>query len=331
MSKRYLSIQEQMDHLVADKNIDESSLKERYFKEKTYLDLVSPYTDLIAKDRDKETGDHIYEEKESFQKFLECGYIDDALSCFLRHAIGSFEKSLKSFLMNSYCKKMRDAGDTLAMNYEWIADYKDNKEVLGLMPMNTLLYKGAEVLSLEDDPEVQRRIEALDEILKRSQEDEPSNLMAKHYRQKYRYIPMFVVIHTLSLNKLLTLFKMLPVSDRVDFIKFYLDDYKGKTDAKRVCNLEEEFKRLIIIRNIVNHYEPIFPFILNYYDHNMQELEVTLQRLKNHYERCETKSGLDFRQLQNISFKGNSYSNIKIKKVKIILRIFANNASIEGQ
>lgn len=319
MNKEYLTIQKQIDHLVNDKNIDRATIQESYFKEQTYLDLVNPYSDIVSIGRDPETKNHVYEKLESFDKFIECNHIDDSICCFLRHALGAFEKSFKSFLMNIYCKKMCDEGDVQVKDYSWIERYKRNEDVFDLVPLGYQHYRGATVVLDSTDGKYLKRIEVLDEILAESQNPNPSNLMAKHYLNKYGYIPMFVVVHTLSLGKLLSLFDMLPLDDKISFIRFYFNDDNKKVDGMHVDKIEKDFKTLVIIRNITNHYEPIFPFILNYHQNSFKSLLDVLSALKNHYSRCLTLSKVSFDDLHHFSFDSNSYSSPKIERIHKVI------------
>lgn len=318
MDKEYLTIQRQIDHLVNDKGLDRTTIQDSFFEEKTYLDLVNPYSDIISIGRDP-SNNHIYNNNESFDKFIECNRIDDSISSFLRQALGAFEKSFKSFLMNVYCQKMYDAGDLQAKDYSWIDTYKAGGSVFGLLDLNIDLQGGFPRTLNPDDKKMKKRIETLEEIKGESQKAKPSNLMAQHYLAKYGYIPMFVVIHTLSFGGLLALFEMLPLNDRITFFRYYYGDKTKRIDGIHADKILDDIRTLIIMRNIVNHYEPFFPFVFNYYNNRFKGLIDLIIVLKNHYKRCKTVSDVCFNDLAHISFGPNSYSSSKIDKIHKIV------------
>lgn len=75
---------------------------------------------------------------------------------------------------------------------------------------------------------------------------------------------MFVAVHSLSLGQLLTLFGMFNQEDKKELLRVF----NGGSAEKRYSDAAiEKFGkdaiRIQVIRNIINHYEPIFPFIKN--------------------------------------------------------------------
>ena len=323
MMKRYLSISQQIHHLIADKDVDPASLEESYFKEKTYLDLVTPYTDLISVGRDSE-GKHKYPPSVSFERFLECNRIDDAISSSLRHSLGLFEKSFKSFIADSLCKKMHDAGDTQTKDFSWIEEYIEGRPAFDLISLDKELRRGIIRPLPSEDAKIARRKGVLDELRKESCNPNPSNLMAKHYLTKYGYIPMFVLVHMLSMGELLTIFEMLPMGDRIVFVRFYLRNSRHRIDGIFLDRMVREFKTLVIIRNITNHYEPIFPFILNYQEHRFSDLLNMLGKLRRHCARCVSSSEIIYNQLTGFPFAASSYSSSFAKRIEDVVRAISH-------
>ena len=109
MKKQYQNIGALLVNLRKNKNVLDSSIDYKCFNEKTYLDLVTPYSDLIAIGR-TEKGKHIYPKEVDFSDYVELNKIDYAICNYLHVLIGCFEKMIKNFLMHKYCLKMKENG-----------------------------------------------------------------------------------------------------------------------------------------------------------------------------------------------------------------------------
>lgn len=101
--KVYRTIEEQIDYLIKEKNIDPNTINPNYFSLKTYLSLVTPYTELVCIGRDgTENKRHIYKEKTDFSDFIFWNDVDRCLSLKLQDAVGFFEKNLNYFWKLKY-------------------------------------------------------------------------------------------------------------------------------------------------------------------------------------------------------------------------------------
>ena len=134
MSKIYQNVTSSIDYLVNNKNFDKTTINEKCFYEKTYLDLINAYSDLVAIGRDS-NGKRLYNLNTSFDEFLEYNRIDYSICTYLHVLIGAYEKMLKNFLMHKYCSKMVAVGDLEVKDYSWIDNYLIGNQVFDILNM----------------------------------------------------------------------------------------------------------------------------------------------------------------------------------------------------
>ena len=313
MKKQYQNIGSQLANLHKNKNVISSTINRKCFDEKTYLDLVIPYSDLIAIGRDK-NGKHIYPETVDFSEYIEFNRIDESISNRLRVLIGAFEKMMKNFLMHKYCSKMKSGGDKQTKDFTWASDYAKGKKVFDLTRINNS-YVGGQYIKA--DAETKNRRRSVLRILASMADLHSKNNMVNHYQNKYGYVPMFVAIHSLSMGQLITLFSILPRNEKEELLGTFNCAYGKHYSNKSLDKFEKDIVRIHVIRNIVNHYESIFPFIQNTDYNAFGSLTDLLAKLKRYYRNCVSFPKQTF--LIRKSFKSNSqYSlqfHIKIERV----------------
>ena len=86
--------------------------------------------------------------------------------------------------------------------------------------------------------------------------------MISHYLKTQTIAPLWVIPNALTLGELSVLFSMLDSSSQKKVIsKFYeIADYK-KIDIRKIVSFSGQIEIIRRIRNVVNHYEPIFPML----------------------------------------------------------------------
>ena len=313
MKKQYQNIGAQIKNLETNKNVDKTTIDLRCFEEKTYLDLITPYSDLIAVGRDT-NNKHIYPSSVDFNEYLEYNKIDSAISNYLHVLIGSFEKMMKNFLMHKYCSKMKNNGDNQVKDFSWTNDYCKGIKVFDLLLIDEVFANGK--IEKAKPEVIKRRKEVLDAISTAS--NTPSrNHIINHYQSKYHYVPMFVVIHSLSLGQLLTLFSMLCQNDKNELLCIFNGTKSKRYSDVAIEKFERNAVRIQVIRNIINHYEPIFPFIKNTEARAFKSFTDLLVKLKEYHSRTVSYSLYIFNAIKNYSSK-SAYSldfHLKIERV----------------
>lgn len=111
-----------------------------------------------------------------------------------------------------------------------------------------------------------------------------SNTLIKHYFKNNMVLPVWCVIHTLSLGDVLAIFNMFKKSDRNDLCKMFFDKtvlrYKEISKISILCN------EIRIIRNVMNHYEPVIPLLLEYLKNGKEdEIYAVIRLLKSNYKK----------------------------------------------
>ena len=317
MRKKYKTIDEQISVLKMIKNVDATTIDRHCFLEKSYIDLVTPFTDLIATNRDC-VGKHIYDASINFHEYIELNILDFSIASALQMLIGCFEKQLKAFLSHIYCKKMKDNGDKYAKDFSWTSSYKRNSQVFDLLKLKKVCING--VINDADAKVIERRKELLNEILNANKSS--TNYLIKHYVNKYGYAPLFVVVHTLSLGKLLTLFGMLNNKDKNEFLCIINNNEGKRYSDSHIFKFEKDMLRIHVMRNIVNHYESIFPFFQNTKSANFGSLVDLIETLKRNFDNCKTREPYSFSFVKK-SKSRSAYSkdfHLKIEKIIEVLK-----------
>ena len=314
MKKQYQNIGAQIKNLEVNKHVDKSTIVFKCFDEKTYLDLITPYSDLIAIGRD-EKEKHIYPEHVDFNEYLEYNKIDTAICNYLHILIGCFEKMMKNFLMHKYCSKMKKNGDRQTKEFGWTKKYRKGYKVFDLLKIDEVFANGRIEKSKK---EIIERREKVLEVLDSSSCTPSRNYIIQHYQEKHGYVPMFVVIHSLSLGQLLTLFSMLSQDDKNELVCIFNGTSGKRYTDSAIEKFEKDALRIQVIRNIINHYEPIFPFIKNTEFRTFNSLTNQLEKLKNFYKRSVSYFSYTFKVDKKMESKSVYSLEFHIKVERII-------------
>ncbi len=119
--KEYKNIDEQIEHLVINKNVIKTTINKQDLINNSYLNVITPYTSLVAVN--KVNNNHLYDSNVDFNQFSTLYNLDKMISTILRETIGEFELSLKSYISNIYCFKMHYIGDTTCSDYNIFHEY----------------------------------------------------------------------------------------------------------------------------------------------------------------------------------------------------------------
>lgn len=320
MKKEYRNKGALLINLKKNKKIDVNAndVCSRALDEKTYMSLINPYSDLIAIGRD-EKGKHIYRDPNEFEVYLACNRLDAEISLRLHAYIGCFEKRLRNDIMHRYCKRIKESGDKQTKEYKWVDELLSGRRFADLLMANEQLTQNGIDLLKASDPQFKRRVEVLQKIKGTAlAKNQSKRTMIRHYQDKYGWVPFFVVIHTLSLGELRTLFEMLPRGEKEEFMKGYYRLERRSFTDKEICKFETNIKRINDMRNIVNHYEPFFPFIQNTESKVFSALESIVARLATNYKNSMTTAS-DFPILEKPDIPGNSYNAGFLDKVERII------------
>ncbi|RGC52559.1 Abi family protein [Absiella sp. AM29-15] len=279
--KQYVPFSDLIEMLKEDKNINVHTLKEKIFKERTYVSIINPYKDYLC----LEKGDvhRVYPNNLDFKYFKKFIEIDDFISTRLNIYIKCFEQALTAYLATTMSNKMLKLGNVHCNDYslfqELLSDQKNQLDMLDIYHryQNTKIVKGNDLV-------VQKNREVVEKIIMLGQKKlNMNNYLYQHYKKNHTSIPIWIVIHQLTLGELQAIFNLLKLKDRVAFVN---NVYRQRKNNQFVSTFSNKINYIRLLRNNINHYEPIIPFIKNLSSLEEQKRLISLIKLLkiNYYE-----------------------------------------------
>ncbi len=313
MNKEYKNIDEQINYLVTNKKINRLTIDKDFLRKYSYLSVVTPFTDLIAIGRSS-NNEHMYIDNGSFSSFMNMYEIDNQICNMLRVLIGEFEKNLKSYLSDVYCSKLHALKSTNCSDYSVFENYYQSlSNELNLIDINKE-YNDKGKMSNSSENVVKKRIDVFKKIVELGNfSNGKNNGILKHYKNK-GYLPFWVVIHSLTLSDLIQLFDVLDKSTKISFL-ILLNPEKGNYNYRDINRYLRKFISLNIVRNVVNHYEPITPLITNMEKNVFENLLDAIKLVKVNLTTTYTSS------ISNMQLISNDYNKNKINKIKEIINV----------
>jgi hypothetical protein len=300
--KEYKTPAELIANLEENKGLAKGTASSALFLEKTYQDLFSPYFDFVAVGRDLVSGKRVYPESTDYSTFHQLSLIDEGIELKLHLLIGAFEKRIRSFVICCFCESLKVAGDpSCTQSFDlanstsgiycfcgtadfslWQNSYQSKTK--------TLPPKEAQRVIAEEQAFLkEKREHALNELHESyGLSSSRSTPMTKHYMAKYSTIPAFVGMHSLSFGTTAMLFGMLPKDKQQEFWQVYCSRPGHQYSDIDLCAFLRRLKRVVDLRNVINHYEPIFPTICSTNKPSINSFFSILERLRQNYSHSLT-------------------------------------------
>jgi len=319
--KEYKSLEEQIEYLISNKKIDKETIDLKIFNETAYLNIITPYTDLIAIGRAKdEVKSHIYRDNTNFQEYLSWSEIDKFLSAKLHPVIGAFENKLKLYLERTICLWMFESGDKSCCNSTGWNNYLSGLKYLEFIG---LLYEEINVnlFTLTTNSKMLSRKTAIENIIKIYNNEIRSTELIRHYRLK-GYLPFWVVIHELTIHELIQIFMMIKYEDKKIFLSDMLNIGMKKISFNDVKKFESKLSFIIDIRNKINHYEPIIPFVIRLKPDLYNILFSSIKLICNWYKRVY-KINISIQKPTILTIQ-NEYNKICFNRIVDIINLLDN-------
>lgn len=276
--KCYKTIDEQIDYLVENKKIKRDTIDKKLLLNKSYLSAINPYTELIC--IGKENGKHIYPDAVDFEQYKFLNNLDDKLCTIFRNYISCFEKKLKTFVADKISNYMSNTlRDRSCCNYIFFEEYQNGNTPTIFIPYLKMYDEYGNLVDAIE-PVTTARKNAITEINDINNDPNPKYKIIQHYKNK-GYVPFWVMIHALSLSKLVALYNMFIIDIKKEFLKIIYN--KDITSTSVHSKFTYKLYSLINIRNIVNHYEPIIPFFIHYEYKYLSTLIELIPILKSNY------------------------------------------------
>lgn len=93
--------------------------------------------------------------------------------------------------------------------------------------------------------------------------EECSNKLIRHCYKKQQIVPLWIIPNALTMGELQTLFLMLPDEPQKKIISKIMNIDTTKVSSKNVVAFAGQIEQIRKLRNIVNHYEPVLPFLMS--------------------------------------------------------------------
>lgn len=189
--------------------------------------------------------------------------------------IGVFEKKFKTILFTEICNKYIDCEDKDVSCIAYVKEidcFLDSNDNIALPRFCRnypyVLSKKGYVIDEYNFSSKRDLLIHLKEIgtgITRDKEKmEKNNQLIAHYLKTQSIAPLWVIPNALTLGELKILFSILDSDSQKRIIsKFYdIEDYE-KISIAKILNFSGALEIIRRIRNVVNHYEPIFPLLVS--------------------------------------------------------------------
>lgn len=273
VGKEYKTISEMCSYLEREKRIFDISAHSDLLKKRTYVSVINPYKKIFASGEDVNRV-HIYNSEISVLEYSKLVNIDDIFSVKYHKIIGDFERKLKLEITNSMSNRMFNLGDVFCVDYasQFLRITQSSTPEKEMMPYGMLdlvsEYKKNGVLGVSKKT-IQKRIGLLNKLALTATSQIPSkNNLLLHYQRNYPIVSFWLNAQILTFGEAVVLFNMLSVEDRKEITKGMT--FKGSASYRDTISFSNHLQRINALRNVINHYEPAFPFFCNYA--NYQEL-----------------------------------------------------------
>jgi abortive infection bacteriophage resistance protein len=261
--KTFKTLSEQKLYLIKNKNLIDEDIIDRILYERPYASLINPYKKFFYTSVDGNL--HVYKDKVSITDYYKLATLDDLIAKELNDHIGIFERRIKGAFAYVISERMNSTGDHLATSYIDIFNHLDEKiehlKFLGFNDYRSTYDKRAKkIVEVSDKTKVYRKnllmsIATLDDVKKKK------NKLFQKYIVNNQPIPFWLVVHTLSLGDLVSLYQMLGKELRNSILKYLADSIEDSIFKDTVFKFEQDLNIIKELRNIINHYEPLYEFI----------------------------------------------------------------------
>ena len=160
---------------------------------------------------------------------------------------------------------MNSIGDHSATSYVDIFNSLDEKiEDFKLLGFND--YRSTYDIRLKtivdvSDKTQEYRKKLLMSITTLDDDKKKKNKLFQKYIINNQPIPFWLVVHTLSLGDLVSIYQMLGKDLRNSILKYLDDSIEDSIFKDTVFKFEQDLNIIKELRNIINHYEPLYEFI----------------------------------------------------------------------
>lgn len=316
--KTFKTFDELVSHLNKNKNILISNNIEILLKERTYASVINSYKLFFSTGIDS-NHTHIYDNEIDFEKYISLANLDDEISHELHKLIGYLEKKLKNILAYEYSNFLSSINDPTCTSYvdsikNLIVDNnsQNNLDNLAFKPLDKN-YTNRSNLMNASQGNITYRVDFLSKIIEiASNNKKTRNDLISHYQLKQDVVPFWIIVHSFTMGELIEFIELLNMPLRINIYNHFTNNFRPY-DVNPFFNNLNFIKHL---RNIVNHYEPIIPFIKN---DDTRKIRKALDILEDNFDNIIVKNhnNIDLDQFENNSINSDLISKTKLLKTII--------------
>lgn len=278
--KTYKTIDEQIEYLKESKKIIVDDEDRHCFEERNYISLINPYKEYFSTGRNNK-GKLVYKKEANFKELINLINIDDKFAKKLYEAIGYFERKLKNVLFSEICKLYIDNKEKDIHCISYVSEIQSFITKQTELPPQfcsnfNYLYvtEKGNIKKIIDNYNIKRKTDVLIHIYQIAtnssidgsvleDHEECSNKLIRHCYKKQQIVPLWIIPNALTMGELQTLFLMLPDEPQKKIISKIMNIDTTKVSSKNVVAFAGQIEQIRKLRNIVNHYEPVLPFLMS--------------------------------------------------------------------
>lgn len=261
--KKFKTIEEQKRHLINNKNMIDEDIIEKTLYERAYVSLINPYKKFFYTDIVNDV--HEYKDKVSILDYYKLATFDDLVAKELHYMIGIFERRIKAAFAYVISNRMNDCQDATATSYIDIFNQIDDRiedfKKLGFNDYRETYDTRQKKTVVVSEKTKAYRIKLLRDIAYlKEDKKKKSNLFHKYIQNEIK-IPFWLVVHTLTLGDLLSIYQMLGKKLKNDLLNYLNGGIEAPDIYDTIFKLEADLNVIKDLRNVINHYEPLYEFI----------------------------------------------------------------------
>jgi len=241
---------------------------------------------------------HIYESETPIQNILSVVKYDDKISDYFFRTIGQFERKFRNVLINAICELYVHNSQMPNESLKCLEYITEIEKFINQYTIELTLNNGSTYTCLNKPyliDAIQRNVVVFPKfatnfpnslskkgyvynefvlenrfmILKKlydigtGDKSSSKNILLQHYYNSQKMLPLWVIPNALTLGELNVLFSMLNMSTQKQICAKLMNVDITKIKEKNVSTFMGYVENIRRIRNVINHYEPLIPFLLN--------------------------------------------------------------------
>lgn len=142
---------------------------------------------------------------------------------------------------------------------------------------------------------------------------EKSNHLIRHYVKTQQICPLWVIPNGLTLGEINMLFSSLPSSNQKEIVNS-IKNKDSDISIKNLFSFSGDLEIIRNLRNVINHYEPVFPYLCDVFESIPEKLLSIIVMLKDAYNSSTFVNNRGTLDIQITNFNKKKLQIIEIMK-----------------